>query len=265
MHFLIISTLFLYLAALSVGLASLVWKRGGTKMHLLFKLGLVSHLFSLVALSQYQQGDIFYSRGDYLFILSLFVGLAYTTLVKTRSAIVELCVVGVVSVLFVSSSVVSHNAPAHETPSIVVILFHILPALIGEGALCLLAIVSAVYLWKERGLRALNPTMLNADAPSLDALGKVMDKSVRYGFLALGLSVTAGILWAWWESKPLISFDITKLSGLLIWVILGGMIVSREALFLPRRKVALSALIAGILFCGALLINMLVRQQGIHG
>jgi ABC-type uncharacterized transport system permease subunit len=258
-------TLFVYLAAFCCGLAALGCKRDGRRVHLLFNIALVGHLVALVLLSQTQQGDIFYSRGDYLFILSLFVGLIARALIKNQSVILQLCVIGTVSALYVSSSVVSHNAPPHATPSTAVIMFHVIPSLIGEGALCILAVSSGIFLWREKALRKLQPTALNVDAPNLELLGKVMDKSSRYGFLALGASVASGVLWAWWESTPLVTFEITKVSALLIWVILGGVLLSKQVSAIPRRKVAVGCVAAGVLFCLALIINIVVRHQGIHG
>ncbi len=265
MHIIIVVTLFIYLAAFCCGLAALGCKRDGKIVHLLFNAALVGHLAALVLLSQTQQGDIFYSHGDYLFILSLFVGLISRALIKNKSVILQLCVIGIVSVLYVSSSVVSHNAPPHAAPSIIVIVFHVLPALVGEGALCILSVTSGIFLWRENGLRKLQPTTLTVDAPNLELLGKVMDKSSRYGFLALGASVASGVLWSWWESKPLVSFEITKMSALLIWVILGGVLLSRQVFAIPRRKIAVGCVAAGVLFCMALIVNIVVRQQGIHG
>jgi ABC-type transport system involved in cytochrome c biogenesis permease subunit len=162
-----------------------------------------------------------------------------------------------------SYSLVDNVQPAPEGG--VIPLLHALPALVALVSLVLAFVVSSTFLLVERRLKRRKAVVsLCEPGLSLQRLDLLNSHLIRIGFVAISLVIVSGGLWAVSLRNTVFTLDSSVISGLLIWIMLGGITFVRfVANWSPRRVSKLTVLAAGS-FITSLFVALVLSGRTAH-
>lgn len=128
---------------------------------------------------------------------------------------------------------------------------HILIAFIGIASFALAAGVAAMYLLLEREMKGKRFGMFFSRIPSLDRLDTINNVLVRWGFVALSITLISGAFFAkriwgnWW------TWDPKQILTLLAWVVYAGLIQARIFVGWRGRRVAVVTMLGFLILFGS--------------
>src|SRR6185369_5715058 len=107
------------------------------------------------------------------------------------------------------------------------LLVHVSLAYLGNAAFALACLVSLVYLWEERQLKAHHVGEFVWRLPSLERLDNVNFKFLTWGFVLLTLSIVTGVLWAELYFGRFWSWEPRTIWTTIIWMIYAALLHGR--------------------------------------
>lgn len=107
------------------------------------------------------------------------------------------------------------------------VLIHVLTAVLGVALFALACGVAGMYLLQEREVKGKRFGMLFSRLPPLDALDRLTQRLVRFGFVVFTVALFAGgftarVVWDDWRLDPQQVVSIT------LWVLYGGLVQIRH-------------------------------------
>ena len=199
-------------------------------------------------------------------VLSLFswaiVGLYLATLVRSRMTVLGAFVAPVATLMaLLSEAAPGAPVPADPHPT-VWLAIHIIALLLGYAAFAVSSCVAAVYLIQERFLKSRNLGSMFRRLPSLDALDRLNQGAIFFGFALLSIGLFAGAAYATVKPMPAgyrIWEDPQAIVAGLLWVWYAFAVQSRLFAGWRGRKSALFAVVGFfallIAFVGAILAS----------
>jgi len=135
---------------------------------------------------------------------------------------------------------------------------HVTLAFLGNAAFALSCIVSFVYLWQERQLKAHTVGSFVRRLPPLETLDNVNFKFLGWGFVLLTLSIVSGVLWAELSSGRLWSWEPRTIWTTIIWLIYAALLHGRVTVGWGGRRAATLTIVGfGVLFISFIGVNVL--------
>jgi ABC-type transport system involved in cytochrome c biogenesis permease subunit len=278
LHGLAIISLTLYVAALIwllLSAASLVSSNKARVAKVFFILAFVLQTLSIAAIYLSHEKQLPTTAGDYYLWLSwvlAFIGLVTPKIFRIPQLLVV--VVGVIVTLFVSSSYLIHFSYSldgvykndeSELSSLALFILHILPAFVGEIALLIAFASSLIFLITAKKLKDKNVALNSvASLPNLSSLDNISRCAVLVGFLALGLSIASGTVFAFLRHQALLINDPVRIIAFLTWLALAIILHSRIQLLASSRQIALSTTITVAVFSISLLIYLIASGGDFH-
>ncbi|HEY8517766.1 MAG TPA: cytochrome c biogenesis protein [Candidatus Binatia bacterium] len=189
----------------------------------------------------------------------LLVGIYVLAQLRYRLAVLG-AVVGPIGFIGALVALVAHGGaqdvpPFLRSPWLPV---HVMLAFLGNAAFALACIVSLLYLWQERQLKAHHVGPLARRLPSLETLDNVNFKFLGWGFILLTLSIVSGVLWAELTSGRLLSWEPRTIWTSVIWVIYAVLLHGRLTVgWGGRRAAALTIVGFAVLFVSFIGVNVL--------
>lgn len=197
-----------------------------------------------------------------LFALTL-AGVYLLTLVRFRLTVLA-AVVGPIGFVGALAALVDHGgapAPPPELRSPWLFL-HVTLAYLGNAAFALACLVSLVYLWEERQLKAHSVGRFLWRLPSLERLDTVNFTFLTWGFVLLTLSIVIGVLWAELYFGQFWSWEPRTIWTTIIWFIYAVLLQGRFTVgWGGRRAAALTIVGFGVLFVAFIGVNVLAPGQ----
>ena len=182
-------------------------------------------------------------------------------LVQSRYRLGVLCaVVGPVGFIGALLALVDHggvrDVPADlRSPWLPV---HVTLAFLGNAAFAFACLVSFVYLWQERQLKAHSVGSFLRRLPSLETLDNVNFRSLTWGFVLLTLSILSGVMWAELSFGRLWSWEPRTIWTTIIWIIYAGLLHGRVTVGWGGRRAATLTIVGFcVLFISFIGVNML--------
>lgn len=135
---------------------------------------------------------------------------------------------------------------------------HVTLAFLGNAAFALACLVSLVYLWEERQLKAHSVGQFVRRLPPLETLDKVNFKFLGWGFVLLTMSIVSGVLWAELSFGRLWSWEPRTIWTTIIWSIYALLLHGRVTVgWGGRRAATLTVVGFGLLFVAFIGVNVL--------
>ncbi len=142
-----------------------------------------------------------------------------------------------------------------ERVGLLFFVFHVVPALCAEVSLFFSLVVSSIYCIQEKRLRAKQLDSFDLKGPSLDKLDFLVGRFVLFGFLAMGLAVVSGAVWAVSKNFRLLTGDFAQWASLAAWLLLAFVLqVRRSSAWSARRVARFTVGLATIYFAGLILV-----------
>jgi ABC-type transport system involved in cytochrome c biogenesis permease subunit len=135
---------------------------------------------------------------------------------------------------------------------------HVTLAYLGNAAFALACLVSLLYLWEERQLKAHSVGGLVWRFPPLEKLDVVNFKFLTWGFVLFTLSIVSGALWAELYFGRLWSWEPRTIWTAIIWLIYALLLHGRVTVgWGGRRAAALTIVGFVVLFVSFIGVNVL--------
>jgi cytochrome c-type biogenesis protein CcsB len=135
---------------------------------------------------------------------------------------------------------------------------HVTLAFLGNAAFAFACLVSLIYLWQERKLKAHSLDRRMRGLPSLETLDQVNFRCLTWGFVLLTLSILSGVLWAELSFGRLWSWEPRTIWSTIIWIIYAALLHGRITVgWGGRRAAALTIVGFCVLFVSFIGVNML--------
>lgn len=130
------------------------------------------------------------------------------------------------------------------------LMIHVVLVLVGYAALFLTAVASAMYLIRERDIKAKRAGGKSAVLPPLNTLDQLMGRALSVGFIAITLSVIAGSTWASVEFGTRWIRDPRIVISLMTWGLYLTVVFMRVSAGWRGRRAAVMLLV--LVGCSAL-------------
>src|SRR5262249_51536910 len=135
---------------------------------------------------------------------------------------------------------------------------HITLAFLGNAAFGLACLVSLVYLWQERQLKAHSVGRFLRRLPSLETLDDVNFRFLTCGFILLTLGILRGVLCAQLSFARLWSGEARAIWSTMIWMIYDVLLHGRVTVGWGGRRAATLTIVGfGVLFISFIGVNMI--------
>jgi cytochrome c-type biogenesis protein CcsB len=134
---------------------------------------------------------------------------------------------------------------------------HVTLAFLGNAAFALACMVSLIYLWQERRLKAHSVNQFVRNLPSLETLDDINFRVLTWGFVLLTLSILSGVLWAELSYGRLWSWEPRTIWTSIIWLIYALLLHGRVTVgWGGRRAAALTVVGFCVLFVSFIGVNV---------
>lgn len=193
----------------------------------------------------------------------MFAGISLLTLVRFRLTVLA-AVIGPIGFVGALAALVDHGGAPEPPPELRSpwLFVHVTLAYLGNAAFALACLVSFVYLWEERQLKARSVGRFLWRLPSLERLDTVNFTFLTWGFVLLTLSIVIGVLWAELYFGRLWSWEPRTIWTSIIWVIYAILLQGRFTVgWGGRRAAALTIVGFGVLFVAFIGVNVLAPGQ----
>jgi len=201
---------------------------------------------------------------DQVSFFALFLaGVYLVTQVRFRLAVLA-AVVGPIGFIGVLAALVAHGGAPDPPPELRSpwLFVHVTLAYLGNAAFALACLVSLVYLWEERQLKAHSVGQFLWRLPSLERLDTVNFKFLTWGFVLLTLGIVSGVLWAELYIGRFWSWEPRTIWTTIIWMIYAALLQGRVTVgWGGRRAAALTIVGFGVLFVAFIGVNVLAPGQ----
>jgi len=201
---------------------------------------------------------------DQVSFFALFLaGVYLLTQVRFRLAVLA-AVVGPIGFIGVLAAWVAHGGAPDPPPELRSpwLFVHVTLAYLGNAAFALACLVSLVYLWEERQLKAHSVGRFLWRLPSLERLDTVNFKFLTWGFVLLTLSIVSGVLWAELYFGRFWSWEPRTIWTTIIWMIYAILLQGRFTVgWGGRRAAALTIVGFGVLFVAFVGVNVMAPGQ----
>ncbi len=197
------------------------------------------------------------------FFALVLAGVYLLTQVRFRLDVLA-AVVGPIGFIGVLAALVAHGGAPDPPPELRSpwLFVHVTLAYLGNAAFALACLVSLVYLWEERQLKAHSVGRFLWRLPSLERLDTVNFKFLIWGFVLLTLSIVIGVLWAELYFGRFWSWEPRTIWTMIIWVIYAVLLQGRFTVgWGGRRAAALTIVGFGVLFVAFIGVNVLAPGQ----
>lgn len=276
-HSAAVTSLVLYLLATVLYLVQL-WRRSRTGRlrgcaTVCTKVGLIFHTLTALAVLASPELLVLSNGADYFLWVSWLLAAVFVVFARFfHYPLLGAWIIPAVVLFMGSSSYLLHRGSsslvdrAQQAPEgFFISLLHALPALVALVSLVLALVVSSTFLLVERRLKSRKALVsLSEPGLSLERLDLLNSHLVRIGFVAISLVIVSGGLWAVSLRKEVFTIDSSVISGLLIWLMLGGITFVRfVANWSPRRVSKLTVLAAGS-FITSLFIALVSSGRTAH-
>ncbi len=141
---------------------------------------------------------------------------------------------------------------------------HITIAFAGIATFALAAGVAAMYLLLEREMKGKRFGVIFSRLPSLDRLDTINNVLVRWGFVALSVTLISGAFFAkqiwgtWW------TWDPKQILTLLAWTVYAGLIQARLFVGWRGRRVAVLTMVGFAILFGSF-VGLKAFPLSVHG
>lgn len=173
-------------------------------------------------------------------------------------------VVGPIGFIGVLAAWVAHGGAPDPPPTLRSpwLFVHVTLAYLGNAAFALACLVSLVYLWEERQLKAHSVGRFLWRLPSLERLDSVNFTFLTWGFVLLTLSIVSGVLWAELYFGRLWSWEPRTIWTTIIWMIYAVLLQGRFTVGWGGRQAAALTIVGfGLLFVAFIGLNLLSPGQ----
>ncbi len=140
---------------------------------------------------------------------------------------------------------------------------HITLAVVGDAAFALAGLVSAIYLWQERQLKARATGKALARLPSLETLDRLSFRLLAWGFLTLTLSIMAGALWAELTHGRMLNWEPRTIWTVVVWLVYALLLHGRASVGWGGRRAA-RLTIVGFCLLAVSLVGVRLLAPGSH-
>ncbi|HZR80677.1 MAG TPA: cytochrome c biogenesis protein [Candidatus Binatia bacterium] len=135
---------------------------------------------------------------------------------------------------------------------------HVTLAFLGNAAFAFACLVSLIYLWQERKLKAHSVDFRMRGLPSLETLDQANFRCLTWGFVLLTLSILSGVLWAELSFGRLWAWEPRTIWSTIVWMIYAVLVHGRITVgWGGRRAAALTIVGFGVLFVSFIGVNAL--------
>lgn len=197
------------------------------------------------------------------FFALILAGVYLLTQVRFRLAVLA-AVVGPIGFIGVLAALVDHGGAPAPPPELRSpwLFVHVTLAYLGNAAFALACLVSLVYLWEERQLKARSVGRFLWRLPSLERLDTVNFKFLTWGFVLLTLSIVIGVLWAELYFGRFWSWEPRTIWTTIIWAIYAVLLQGRFTVGWGGRQAAALTIVGfGVLFVAFIGVNVLAPGQ----
>lgn len=201
---------------------------------------------------------------QFSFFALFLAGVYLLTQVRLRLAVLA-AVVGPIGFIGTLAALVDHGAgvpappPELRSPWLFV---HVTLAYLGNAAFALACLVSLVYLWEERQLKAHSVGRFLWRLPSLERLDTVNFQFLTWGFVLLTLSIVIGVVWAELYFGRFWSWEPRTIWTTIIWAIYAVLLQGRFTVGWGGRQAAALTIVGfGVLFVAFIGVNVLAPGQ----
>ncbi|RMD84280.1 MAG: hypothetical protein D6808_07250 [Candidatus Dadabacteria bacterium] len=227
-HILAISTISLYLFSSVIYLWSAATGRSLMKgAELAASVAFVLHTATFGLLMLREQSFPLGGSGDFSFMISWGVSAVYIVYLlqykRIKSSVLGAFVLPISAFVLATSSYLVHlqRSPFEGETNLWILVLHVVPALLSEVSLVLLFVMSGVFLVQESRLKRLASGAFKATRLSLDAIDRLCRLFTVVGFVAMGVAVISGALWAISNGESLATPDFVQWLALAVWVLFG--------------------------------------------
>lgn len=263
-----IAAVILYVISACVSLSSLIRKNlsGRKQVFWIFALGFILHTVVLGLL--FIDGKLFplKTSSNYYLIVSWIIPVI-TIAGKLSYPVVLVFVSTLTALLFASSSILIHQ-PLTDSGAGNYFLFgsHVLPALLAEVCLAIAFVVSTVFLVQDRRLRSKASVGDSLVGPSLQKLDIFRHRSIVMGFALMTVALISGSAWAAATGEHIFSGDLTRVTALVVWVVLGMLLHLRYQLRWSSKRMSKATVFTiGVLLGISIIVVPLVSGNVLHG
>ena len=228
-----------------------------------FFAGFICHTLTLLEMSM-NPATLFLENGsDYFFWVSWALGVSFILLRKRfEYPIFGAILIPTVAVFMGSSSYLLHKSassvlaedhgPFYDRALLTII--HAVPATIAVVCLTLATVVSIVFILLEKRLKGRGSNVLSISGPNLQSLDRLNTQLTLIGFVCITLVVLSGSLWAISMGMPVFTLDLSIISSLIVWILLGLIVHARISLqWSPKRTAQLTIFVMFIFFTSVIL------------
>ena len=268
LHGTIIVALFAYLFA--AGSFLMLLRKGGdgnTRISVaLFRVGLIAHVLSAGILVASLGAEAVRNGGDYYFWVSLVIAVLVVAAGK-RIAFPSLGAMlsGVTALFLVSSSILAHRKGEELQGGAALLICHVIPAMIAEALLVFAAVASLLFITQERRIKGKKVDGVMLKGPSLVTLERWAENTLLLAFIAMGVAVISGILWAFGVNRPLMTGDPLQWGAIASWLFMALVLHARRYLGCSMRRFALLTVVAVTIFYGSVVFVILSSGSLFHG
>lgn len=200
---------------------------------------------------------------QFSFFALFLAGVYLLTQVRLRLAVLA-AVVGPIGFIGTLAALVDHGSVPDPPPELRSpwLFVHVTLAYLGNAAFALACLVSLVYLWEERQLKAHSVGRFLWRLPSLERLDTVNFKFLTWGFVLLTLSIVIGVLWAELYFGQFWSWEPRTIWTTIIWAIYAILLQGRFTVGWGGRQAAALTIVGfGVLFVAFIGVNVLAPGQ----
>lgn len=135
---------------------------------------------------------------------------------------------------------------------------HVGLAFLGYAAFAFAGLVSVLYLWQERKLKAHSLDNRMRGLPALETLDQVNFRCLTWGFVLLTLGILAGMLWAELSFGRLWSWEPRTMWSSIVWLIYAILLHGRVTVGWGGRRAATLTIVGFfVLFVSFVGVNLL--------
>lgn len=143
-------------------------------------------------------------------------------------------------------------SPLPETLKVAALPIHVGIALLGIAAFAIATSVAVLYVLLEREMKFKRLGVFFARLPSLEKLDDVANRLVRFGFVALSVTIATGALFSKQVGGGYFHWDAKQTLSLVAWAVYAGVLNARLVAGWRGRRVALLTLVGFLVLVGSL-------------
>jgi ABC-type uncharacterized transport system permease subunit len=141
--------------------------------------------------------------------------------------------------ILVPARLLPQSEPLPEAVRLAGLPIHVIIAFLGTAALAMAAAVSLLYVLMEREMKFKRFGLFFSRLPSLERLDDVGNRLVRFGFVALSVTIATGAFFAKQSHGGYFEWTATQTLSLGAWIVYAALVNARALAGWRGRRVAL--------------------------